>query len=71
MCKYCRTAFYPSAKADGNGYGNGKAMDFWDGSSCVSIAVGFSQRIGNGTSLRGALVPDKPKQANILGLKPP
>ena len=37
----------------------------------LSIAVGFSQRAGNGTTPRGTLVPDKPEQALIFGLKPP
>ena len=37
----------------------------------VSIAVGFSQRAGNGTTPRGTLVPDKPEETLILGLKPP
>jgi hypothetical protein len=37
----------------------------------VSIAVGFSQRAGNGTTARGTLVPDKLAEALMLGLKPP
>jgi hypothetical protein len=44
---------------------------FLNNDCSLSIAVGFSQRAGNGTTLRGTLVPDKPEQTLILGLKPP